>query len=105
MPSDLPLVTELRPPPDVESALLQFAAQPYSLFLDSAARDVRLGRYSFLPADPFDLLTVPINGADGLDLLAARLQPWQSPTLPDLPPFQGGAAGFLSYDLSRSLER
>jgi hypothetical protein len=47
----LPLVTELRPPPDVESALLKVAAQPYSLFLDSAARDARLGRYSFLTAD------------------------------------------------------
>jgi para-aminobenzoate synthetase component 1 len=105
MPPDLPAVLELRPPPDIESALLQLAAQPHSLFLDSAARDVRLGRYSFLTADPFDFFTVAADEADGLELITARLQPWHAPTLPDLPPFQGGAAGLLSYDLSRSLER
>jgi len=129
--SDLPLVTELRPPPDVESALLQFAAQPHSLFLDSAARDARLGRYYFLTADPFDFFTVPLDhpsptgrgwrrsrrvrgvptqsaiegDIDALAVLSAELGAWQSPTLPELPPFQGGAAGLLSYDLSRSLER
>jgi para-aminobenzoate synthetase component I len=102
---DLPLVAELRPAPDVESALLQFAAQPHSLFFDSAARDPRLGRYSFLTADPFDFFTIPADGADGLTLLEKHLHSWQSPTQADLPPFQGGAAGLLSYDLSRSLER
>src|SRR5947209_4783932 len=105
MTADFPLVLELRPPPDIESALLQFAAQPHSLFLDSAARDVRLGRYSFLTADPFDFFTVAVDKAEGLELLSSRLKRWQSPALPDLPPFQGGAAGLLAYDLSRSLER
>src|SRR4051812_33262934 len=105
MPPDLPAVLELRPPPDIESALLQLAAQPHSLFLDSAARDARLGRYSFLTADPFDFFTVAVDETDGLERITARLKPWQSQTLPDLPPFQGGAAGLLAYDLSRSLER
>ncbi|HEX5104994.1 MAG TPA: anthranilate synthase component I family protein [Pirellulaceae bacterium] len=103
--SDLPLVVELQPPPDVESALLRLASQPYSLLLDSALRDPRLGRYSFLSADPFELLTVPADGADGLAQLAERLKTWPAGSRPDLPPFQGGAAGLFSYDLSRSLER
>ncbi len=102
---DFPLAVELRPPPDVEAALVRLATLPHCLLLDSALRDPRLGRYSFLTADPFDNFTVPADGTDGLALLAAKLQPWHAAHRPDLPPFQGGAAGLLSYDLSRSLER
>ena len=101
----LPLAEELLPAPDVESALVKLAARPRSLLLDSALRDPKLGRYSFLTADPFDWFTVPADGSDGLSLLEAKLRPWQATHRPDLPPFQGGAAGLLSYDLSRSLER
>lgn len=103
--NELPLVVELRPPPDVESALVSLAALPHSLFLDSAMREPRLGRYSFLMADPFDFFTVLADGTDGLSLLEGRLRPWKTSTRPELPPFQGGAAGLLSYDLGRSLER
>src|SRR5262249_28836371 len=103
--SDRPLVIELRPPPDVESALVSLAAPPHSLLLDSRLREPRLGRYSFLTADPFEFITVPADGTDGLGLLEARLRLWRSASRPDLPPFQGGAAGLLSYDLGRSLER
>lgn len=103
--TELPLVLELRPLPDVESALLCLAGQPHSLFLDSALRDPRLGRYSFLTADPFDFLTVPADGTDGLALVESKLREFPAISRPDLPPFQGGAAGLLSYDLGRSLER
>jgi para-aminobenzoate synthetase component 1 len=99
------LVLELRPPPDVESALVAFAAQPHSLLLDSALRDPRLGRYSFLTADPFEFFTATADELGGLERLESDLQKWRSPARGDLPPFQGGAAGLLSYDLGRSLER
>ncbi len=102
---DLPLAVELSPVPDVESALLRLSAKPHSLLLDSALRDLRLGRYSFLAADPFDFFRVPANRSDGLSLLESRLRPWPATSRPDLPPFQGGAAGLLSYDLAQSLER
>ena len=58
-----------------------------------------LGRYSFLTADPFDYFTVPADGSDGLAVLDQQLQPWTAEHRPDLPPFQGGAAGLLGYDL------
>src|SRR5688572_24674261 len=101
----LPLAVELRPAPDVESALMRLAALPHSLLLDSALRDERLGRYSFLTADPFDYFEVSVDQSGGLDQLQTRLEAWPARSLPDLPPFQGGAAGLLSYDLGRSLER
>lgn len=63
-----------------------------------------MGRYSFIAVDPFDWFEIPPDGTDGLSRLAARLSPWQSPAIAGLPPFQGGAAGLLGYDLARSLE-
>ncbi|HEY2414395.1 MAG TPA: aminodeoxychorismate synthase component I [Pirellulaceae bacterium] len=103
--NDLPLVVELLPPPDVESALIGLSVLPHSLLLDSALREPRLGRYSFLTADPFEFVTVPADQTHGLSLLETRLREWRQPARPGLPPFQGGAAGLLSYDLGRSLER
>src|SRR4051812_29768499 len=95
---DLPLVAELCPPPDVEWALVALAGRPHSLLLDSAMRDDRLGRYSFLTADPFEFFTVAAGKTHALGLLESRLRSWHTPARSDLPPFQGGAAGLLSYD-------
>jgi para-aminobenzoate synthetase component 1 len=68
-------------------------------------RDSTLGRYSFVAADPFDYWQLPAAaGGDGLAQLAARTAAFSSATLPGLPPFQGGAAGLLGYELARSLE-
>ena len=91
--------------PDLESAFARLSRLPHCLFLDSARRDGVLGRYSFLTADPFEYFEVPADGSDGLAELERRIAPLLSPTLADLPPFQGGAAGLLGYDLGRSLER
>lgn len=102
---ELPLVVELDPVPDVTQALQKLARQPYSLLLESAQRDARLGRYSFLTADPFAFLRLPVGTAGPLGQLRQMLAPWPAEHLPELPPFQGGAAGLISYDLGRSLER
>jgi len=101
----LPLVCELRPAPDVEETFLRLAARRHCLFLDSALRDPVLGRYSFLAAEPFDFLRLPVDGAPAFAELAARLAQFKSETIAELPPFQGGAAGLFSYDLARQLER
>lgn len=43
--------------------------------------------------------------ADPLNELQALMSQFSAETLAGLPPFQGGAAGLLSYDLHRTLER
>ena len=83
---------------------LRIRRLPHCLFCDSAARHPLLGRYSFLAADPFQFIECPANGCDALGALAGQLRALVTDTAPDLPPFQGGAAGLLSYDLGRSLE-
>lgn len=105
MDSDCPVIQELHPPPDAEAAFLAFSRLPHCLFLDSALRHPQLGRFSFLAADPFETLDVPTDGGDALGTLGQRLARLTAQTVPDLPPFQGGAAGLFSYDLNRSLER
>lgn len=100
----LPLVEELGPL-DVVDALQRFARLPRCLFLDSALRSPQLGRYSFLAADPFDFIELPADGGDAVGEIERRLKPFRAATHPGLPPFQGGAAGLLSYDLAHSFEQ
>ena len=80
MPLDdaLPLVEELRPAPEAAEMFRRLARRPYCLFLDSARRDAQLGRYSFLMADPFEVLEVPADESDALAELATRLMPFRS---------------------------
>ncbi len=107
-------VEELLPAPDPEDVFLRLAGLPHCIFFDSARRDPLLGRYSFIAADPFDYFELPAtdrrilvggeSADDGLAALHRGLAPFRAETIADLPPFQGGAAGLLSYDLARQLE-
>jgi para-aminobenzoate synthetase component I len=99
-----PFIEELAAAPDPERCCEQLAGMPYRLFLDSAVRGVRLGRYSYVMADP--VVVVRTRG-DGHALGAVRqlLAPYRTDAIDGLPPFQGGAAGYLAYDWGLSLER
>jgi para-aminobenzoate synthetase component 1 len=102
--SCLPLVEEVRPAPDPGRAFEQLTNLPHVLFLDSA-RHSDLGRYSFLAADPFEWISSRGAHSDPFPVLAERLQQWSMERVPDLPPFQGGAAGVFGYDLCHHLEK
>ncbi|SFJ98704.1 aminodeoxychorismate synthase component I [Methylocapsa palsarum] len=78
---------------------------PFLTFLDSARADETLGRYSFVAADPFARLQGDETNDSWIARLKAALEAHRLPTVPGLPPFQGGAAGLFSYELGRSLER
>ncbi len=105
--SHLPLVEELHPCPDVGDALRALADLPDVLLLESALRREPVGRYSFLTADPFERVQIDRVrfGEDPFGNIQGCLSEFQAATLPDLPPFQGGAAGLLSYELGRAWER
>lgn len=102
----LPMIQPLDPPPDVGETLRRFADWPDVVLFDSASRRAELGRYSFLAADPFEfeeLAEVPLE-TDPF----ARLRDWSrkftAEPISELPPFQGGAAGILSYELGGAWE-
>jgi para-aminobenzoate synthetase component 1 len=94
---------------------------PHVVFFDSAMRHEKLGRYSFVAADPVEWLSVLADGSDALGKLVslssdcgfrisdcglADPNPQSEIRNPKstLPPFQGGWAGMFGYELARSLE-
>ncbi len=100
-----PVVEDLGRGADVESLFLRLAQLPHCLFLDSALRNRGLGRYSFVTADPFEFSRFSVEEGDALVWLAGTMRRFPAARAPGLPPFQGGAAGLLGYDLGRQLER
>jgi para-aminobenzoate synthetase component 1 len=115
-PMPLPLVRELPwRDPVACFARLRAAFPQGAVFLDSALKQPGVGRYSSIAVDPVGSLRArgrrlwrdgrPVAGGDPFDALEGILSAWRQPTLPDLPPFQGGAAGWLGYDLGQLLER
>jgi para-aminobenzoate synthetase component 1 len=82
-------------------------------FLDSGKDPEGLGRYSYVAADPFGVFHV-IHGVaywngSALDeppfeALRGVLSRYQRPAHAELPPFQTGAIGFLSYEAARLIE-
>ncbi len=95
------LAVELSPAPDPLAVCARFTGLPHLCFLDSSARGP-LGRYSFLSAEP---LAVAPSLEAARALLAAHRRAPPVPPSPELPPFQGGIAGYVSYDWGAELER
>jgi para-aminobenzoate synthetase component I len=115
-----PFVEEMLPAPDPVRCCEALEGLPYRLFLDSASTASRFGRYSFLTADPvaivrsrgaevecLDLRTGARREISGDPLVALRelVLPYAAEPVSGLPPFQGGAAGYVAYDWGLTLER
>jgi len=120
-----PLVDNLGETGDPIEVVTRFLDLPGLVFLDSAtgahhAADAhQLSRYSFLTADPARSIRskgrrtelggrgLPWTAVDADPLFALRdlLAPHAAPPIPGLPPFQGGAAGYIGYDYGAVLER
>ena len=100
-----PLVEELCPPPDPVRCCELLEGLPHRLFLDSASRDRRLGRYSYVTADPVAVVRSGTSRRDALAEVRSALAPFARAPVSGLPPFQGGAAGYIAYDWGLALER
>src|SRR2546428_32457 len=116
----VPVFAEL--PADLDtplSAYLRLRPGPYAFLLESVEGGDVWARYSFLGADPLMVLTAK-NGRltlkrgarterlpDGDPLPAVRelLGQFQPVPVPGLPRFQGGAVGYLAYDMVHHMER
>jgi para-aminobenzoate synthetase component I len=100
-----PMKHEVLSPPAVREIVY---AEPFSLarrlkgeqaltLLESVQRHEHLGRFSFLAVNP----AVTVSTLDEADALLKRKA---RPHVAGLPPFQGGLAGYVSYDFGRKLE-
>jgi para-aminobenzoate synthetase component 1 len=113
------LVEELVPVPAVLDVFEGTAGRAYRLLLDSASDPQRLGRYSFVAADPVCVvrsrgavteIVDPRTGAtdtcqgDALSVVKRLVGAPVAADDPALPPFQCGAAGYIGYDWGATLE-
>jgi len=95
-----------------------FRREPFCFFLDSSMDPQKLGRYSFMGANPFLLLksrdeniSITRDGVESveqgnpLDTLGRYLETYRldSDILPV--PFAGGAVGYISYDIRNFIEK
>jgi anthranilate synthase component 1 len=102
------------------SAFHKIDAGSSACLFESVIGGEKVGRYSFLAADPFFEIeargnTVRISKADQaaeefrsddpLEELRSRVEAIRSATLPELPPFVSGAVGYTGYDVVRYTEK
>jgi para-aminobenzoate synthetase component 1 len=100
---------------DLLAAFAAVQDLPRPAFLDSAREDPRLGRWSYVAADPFLVLTSKDGRitlgersftGDPFTVLQRALAHYRLDHDPALPvPFQTGAIGYFGYDLCHHLER
>lgn len=101
------------------SVYLKLRKGPYSFLLESVEEGRRVGRYSFIGAEPRVIfkakdgqVTITEDGkaeqyitTDPLLKLAELFQNYQQIKLPGLQGFTGGAVGYLGYEMIRYFEK
>jgi anthranilate synthase component 1 len=99
-------------------AFLSVAAkQKYAFLLESVEGGEKIGRYTFLGAQPRMVVTgrgkqftiregSSERRSEGsvVELLRSILRQYRPATLPNLPPFTSGGVGYFAYDLVRQFE-
>jgi anthranilate synthase component 1 len=96
------------------SAYLKLRGAGPSFLLESAEQGQRFGRWSFLGVQPRAVIrmeagVLTVDGeerpaADPYAAVAEELARYRLASLPELPPFAGGAVGLFGYDLVRHAE-
>jgi para-aminobenzoate synthetase component 1 len=118
MTARAPLIEEIYTGLSPLSLFELFRHEPYCFFLDSSMDPQKLGRYSFMGANPFLVMSsrgkriilteegMPaIIKGDPFDILSEYLERYRLDVKDALVPFVGGAVGYLSYDLCHFIER
>jgi anthranilate synthase component 1 len=90
------------------SAFLKVRRGSHSFLLESVEGGERISRYSFIGTEPYRIIrTGPTEDAevDPLQILEEEIGRFHVIPVGDLPPFHGGAVGYLSYEVARYFER
>ena len=87
------------------SAYLKVARGDHSFLLESVEGGEHVARYSFIGTEPTLILETGMeNPIDPLHLVESVFRRFQPVAIPDLPRFQGGIVGYLSYEVARYFE-
>ncbi len=118
MPAARPLIEEVSLPAPAAEVFGGLAERAFSFFLDSGMDAARLGRYSFMGAEPFlvlrsvgDEITLirgeakEVRRGNPFDVLGELLDAYRLERTDGPVPFVGGAVGYFAYDLGRFIEK
>ena len=87
------------------SAYLKAARGPYSFLLESVEGGERMGRYSYIGADPYRVRALGRGDGDPLEAIAGELARFRPVPAEGLPRFRGGAVGYIGYEAAGHFER
>lgn len=104
------------------SAYLKLGGRPHSFLLESVEGGEQVSRYSFIGGEAFMVVRTwgrrveivrngerrtyeLVEGEDPLDVLKGSMSEFRLVPDPDLPPFCGGAVGYIGYDTVRFFEQ
>jgi para-aminobenzoate synthetase component 1 len=99
-----PIQLELPPELTPEVVFSKLSKLPGCIWLDSALRNDPRSQYSFLAAEPIDILSIDQPVADPLASIECWLAEYKTFATSDIP-FQGGVAGMLGYEFGRCFEK
>jgi anthranilate synthase component I len=102
----VPVCTDLLA--DLETPVSAFAKLRGSgpaFLLESVEGGENVSRYSFIGCNPRKIISAQPGDADPLKLLEAELAGYKPVDVPGLPPFTGGAVGYLGYEFIHSVEK
>jgi anthranilate synthase component 1 len=73
--------------------------------LESVEGGEHVSRYSFIGCNPRKVISTRIGDNDPLTELEREMKQYRPVELPGLPPFTGGAVGYLGYEFIHSVEK
>jgi anthranilate synthase component I len=88
------------------SAFLKLNKGGYSFLLESVEGGERLGRYSFIGFEPYQIIKITDNEkSDPLQAVANEIQKYRLAEIDGLPKFTGGAVGYIGYEAVTHFEK
>lgn len=87
------------------SAFAKLRGSGPAFLLESVEGGENVSRYSFIGCNPRKILSAQPGDADPLKLLETELAGYKPVAVPGLPPFTGGAVGYLGYEFIHSVEK
>jgi len=97
-------LADLETPVSAFAKLTRGFKEPHSFLFESVEGGERIARYSYLGYGPQSVIKSSDKGKDPLAALEAALKGIVPSVAEGLPPFWGGAVGYLAYDCVRHFE-
>ncbi len=87
------------------SAYAKLRGHGPAFLLESVEGGENVSRFSFIGCNPRKILRAMPDAADPLSALQEELAKYHPVSVPGLPPFTGGAVGYLGYEFIHSVEK